>query len=128
MNGIPMIGSEKESEYKLMHNLLLPDKQISNKVYDVLSYNMVTPDDGAHVTVANDSVIHVTLNQWSTWWWYEGKGGYSYENDDYKLNLIDAGHWYELTLKKPAQKYLLLYQAGKQWKEVDMGRKNEDQY
>jgi hypothetical protein len=128
MNGIPMIGSEKESEYKLMHNLLLPDKQINNTVYDALSYNMVTPEDGAHITVANDSVIHVTLNQWGTWWWYEGKGGYSYENSDYKLHLIDAGHWYELTLKKPADQYLLLYQTGRQWKAVDMNKKGEDQY
>jgi hypothetical protein len=128
MNGVPMIGSEKESEYKLMHNLLLADRQIGNTVYDALSYNMSTPGDGAHVTVANDSMIHVTLNQWGTWWWYEGKGGHSYENEDYKLNLIDAGHWYELTLKKPAQQYLLLYQTGNQWKTVDMNRRNEDQY
>ena len=128
MNGIPMIGSDKESEFKFMHNLLLPDKRINNTVYDVLSYNMLTPDDGAHVTVANDSTIHVTLNQWGTWWWFAGKGGYSYENDDYKLNLIDLGHWYELTLKKPSQQYLLLYEADGHWKTVDMSKKSEDQY
>jgi len=128
LNGTAMIGSEKESEYKLMHNLLLPGRQISNNIYDALSYNMTTPDDGAHITVANDSTIHVTLNQWGTWWWYEGKGGHSYENSDYKLNLADPGHWYELTLKKPAQQYLLLYQNGSQWKTVDMAKRNTDQY
>ena len=128
MNGIPMIGSDKESEYKFMHNLLLPDKQINNTVYDVLSYNLTTPEDGAHITVANDSTLHVTLNQWGTWWWFAGKGGYSYENADYKLNLIDLGHWYELTLKKPSQNYLLLYETGGKWKVVDMSKRNEDQY
>ena len=127
MNGVAMIGSGGDSEYKLMHNLLMPWKPINNTVYDVLSYNMTTPDDGAHVTVANDSVIHVTLNQWGTWWWYEGKGGHSYETADYKLNLTDAGHWYELTLKKPASQYLLLYTVGDKWKPVDMGKKNADQ-
>lgn len=127
MNGVPMIGSEKESEFKLMHNLLFPGTKLGNRVYDVLSYNMVTPDDGAHVSVLNDSTIRVTLNQWGTWWWYEGKGGYSYENNDYRLNLIDGGHFYELILKKPARQYLLLYQVGSQWKTVDWGRKNTDQ-
>jgi hypothetical protein len=127
LNGVAMIGSEKESEYKLMHNLLLPEKQISNTVYDVLSYNMTTPADGAHATVINDSTVKVTLNQWGTWWWYEGKGGHSYENDDYRLNLIDAGHLYELTLKKPADQYLLLYEKGDEWKAVDMNKKNADQ-
>jgi hypothetical protein len=120
LNGIPMIGSVHESEFKFMHNLLLPDKKISNTVYDALSYNMLTPDDGANATMINDSTVRVTLNQWGTWWWYEGKGGYSYENGDYKLNLIDPGHYYELILKKPAQQYLLLYQVGDQWKTVDM--------
>ncbi|MFI5196116.1 MAG: hypothetical protein ACHQD8_03435 [Chitinophagales bacterium] len=126
MNGIPMIGAGRESEYTQMHNLLLPGKKISNTL-DVLSYNMLTPDDGAHATVINDSMVKVTLNQWGTWWWYEGKGGYSYENSDYKLNVIDPGHFYELTLKKPAQQYLLLYEVGDQWKVVDMNKKNADQ-
>ena len=45
-------------------------------------------------------------------------GGQSYENNDYKLNLKDPGHMYEMTLKKPAANYLLLYQQGGQWKEL----------
>lgn len=127
MHGVPMIGSEKESEFKLMHNLLLPGTMINNTVYDALSYNMVTPEDGAHVTVINDSMIRVTLNQWGTWWWYAGKGGYSYQNENYKLNLIDGGHFYEMTLKKPAQDYLLLYQVADRWKVVDINKKNQEQ-
>jgi hypothetical protein len=127
MNGVPMIGSEKESEFKLMHNLLFSEQPLNNVIYDVLSYNMTTPEDGAHTTVINDSTVRVTLNQWGTWWWYEGKGAYSYENGDYKLNLVDGGHFYELTLKKPATEYLLLYQVGSQWKTVDWSKKNEDQ-
>ena len=127
MHGVPMIGAEKDSEYKLMHNLLLPGKMINNKTYDGLSYNMETPEDGAHTLVINDSMVRVTLNQWGTWWWYEGKGGHSYENEDYKLNMIDGGHFYELTMKQPASRYELLYQVGDHWHVVDMGKKGVDQ-
>lgn len=127
MNGAAMIGSEPEGEYKFMHNLLHQDAPISNTVYDALSYNMSTPDDGAQTIVMNDSMVRVTLNQWGTWWWYAGRGGASYENADYRLNLIDAGHSYEITLKRPAQNYLLLFQVGDQWKTVDMSKVNVDQ-
>ncbi len=128
IHGIPMIGSQKEGEFKLMHNLLLPERKLDNKIYDVLSYNMERPDNGAYVIVLNDSMVRVTLKQWGTWWWYEGKGGHSYENEDYKLNLIDAGHFYELTLKKPAANYLLLFQAVDKWVTVDMNKKQTEQY
>ena len=127
MHGIPMIGSQKESEYKLMHNLIVPAKKLENTVYDGLSYNLLTPTDGAHVTVLNDSMVRVTLNQWGTWWWYESFGGHSYENPDYNLNMIDGGHFYEITLKKPSAQYLLLYQVGDKWKVVDMNKKNVEQ-
>ena len=127
MHGIPMIGAEKNSEYKLMHDLLLPDKLLTNTVYDGLAYNMLTPMDGAHVNVVNDSMVKVTLNQWGTWWWFETRGGYSYWTTDYKLDLKDPGHWYELTLRKPAGQYLLLYNTGDQWKVVDMSKKDVDQ-
>jgi len=127
MKGVAMIGSDFESEYKFMHNLLLPGKEISNTVYDAMSYNMNTPDDGAHATVINDSTVRVTLNQWGTWWFFAGKGGFSYQNNDYRLNLTDPGRVYELTLKKPAPQYLLLYAVGNQWKIVDWNKKNVDQ-
>jgi hypothetical protein len=127
MHGVPMIGAEKNSEYKLMHDLLIPEKPLTNTVYDVLAYNMLTPEDGAHVNVINDSMVKVTLNQWGTWWWFETKGGYGYWTSDYKLDLRDAGHWYELTLRKPADQYILLYSVGGQWKRVDMSKRSGDQ-
>ncbi len=128
LRGVPMLGAWPESEFKLMHNLLQPDKPLKGAVYDALAYNMQTPDDGANVLVLNDSTIRVTLNQWGTWWWYKGKGGQSYETDAYKLNLIDGGHFYEMTLKKPMQYYQLLYQVGDKWKVVDTDKRNEEQH
>jgi hypothetical protein len=127
LGGVPMIGAEKNSEFKLMHDLLQPDKPLKGTVYDVLAYNMQTPRDGAHVHVINDSLVKVTLNQWGTWWWFETRGGYSYWTADYKLDLKDPGHWYELTLRHPATRYQLLYNVGDQWKQVDMSRVNVEQ-
>ncbi len=127
MHGVAMIGAEKNSEYKLMHDELIPGKPLTNTVYDVLAYNMLTPEDGAHVYVINDSMVKVTLNQWGTWWWFETRGGHNYWTSDYRLDLKDPGHWYELTLRKPADQYLLLYSVGGEWKTVDMSKKGVDQ-
>ena len=127
MNGVPMIGAEKDGAYKMMYKLFV-NKDVTNKMYDVAAYNMVTKEDGAHVYVHNDSVITVTLNQWGTWWWYEQYGAPSYENEDYRLDMKDMGHWYDLYLKHPADHYLLLLHQGDQWKTVDMKKKDENQY
>jgi len=126
-NGIPMIGAEKESQFKMLYKLFV-NKDYSGKMYDVAAYNMITREDGAHVYVHNDSLITVTLNQWGTWWWYAQYGGFSYENEDYKLEMKDMGHWFDLKLKHPADQYLLLFQQGDQWKTVNMKKKNEQQY
>ncbi len=127
MHGIAMIGAQPDDEYKGMRELFV-GKTIPNKIWDAASYNMLTPDDGANVTVKNDSTIVVTLNQWGTWWWYEGHGAKTYATVDYKLNLTDPGHNYELVLKRPADSFLLLYSVGSIWKTVDMGKKGVEQY
>jgi len=125
-NGVPMIGSLPVSFFKLRYNVH-HKQELTNKFYDVASYNILAPDNGAHVNVINDSTIKVTLNQWGTWWWYRFQGAHSYNNEDFKLDMRDVGHWYELTLHKPADQYLLLYSIGGTWKSVDMSRKEEEQ-
>ncbi len=128
MHGIPMIVASSEGEFKLMLKLFVPEKKIQNNIYDVVGFNVETPKDGAHVNVVNDSTIRVTLNQWGTWWWYNSFGATSYENSDYKVNMIDEGHYYELSLKQPRDKYFILFQAGGEWKTVDWNKKNTAQY
>ncbi|PQJ10549.1 hypothetical protein CJD36_011275 [Flavipsychrobacter stenotrophus] len=128
MQGAAMIGAEQESEFRMMHDDLLPAEKIKGQVYDAMAYNMLTPDDGAHVTVLNDSTIQVTLNQWGTWWWYAMQGGHGYSNSDYTINMKDPGHMYELMLKKPASGYLLLFQVGNQWHTVDMTKTGVEQH
>ena len=127
MNGIIMIGSQRSSAFKLMYDLE-SDHPLTVPVYDVVSYNMSTPFDGAHVIIINDSEIKVTLNQWGTWWWYNYQGAVSYSNSEYKLDMADVGHWYVLTVKHPASEYLFLYQVGSEWKVLDWNKKNIDQY
>ncbi len=127
MNGVPMIGAQPSSKFRDTYEVFF-NTNFKNKIYDAASYNMITMEDGAHVKVPNDSVIDVTLGQWGTWWWYEGHGAKSYETEDYKLNLVDPGHMYELTLRHPAGEYLLLFQVGAQWRTVDMSKKNVEQY
>lgn len=127
MNGILMTGAQDVSLWKLAHNLV-SDHKIDNEVYDAASFNMTTPEDGAHVNVINDSTIRVTLNQWGTWWWYKYRGGISYENDAYILDMKDAGHYYDLTLKRDPASYLLLFAKGDKWQQADLSRKNIDQY
>lgn len=124
--GIYMIDATAEGEYKLMHNELVPEK-IKNVVYDVVSFNMNSIHDGAHVLVLNDTTIHVTLNQSGSWWWYHAHGAVDYENEDYAVHIIKAGRDYILSLKKPADNYLLLYMADGQWKTVDLNNKKTEQ-
>ncbi len=126
MNGIPMIDPNHHFSFKQVYNFY-NDQQINSEMFDVVSYNMSEPGDGAHVNVYGDSLMHVTLNQWGTWWWRGMWGAVSYENEYYKVNMIDMGHWYELTLKRPANEYLLLYNVGDQWKVADWNKKNDDQ-
>ncbi len=128
MHGVPMIYAGENSEYKLMHDMLMPDDLIRQTVFDGMGYNMLTPNDGAHVTVLSDNKVRVTLNQFGTWWWYNGQGAVKYENEDYWAYIMDVGHEYDLTLKKPVSDYLLLYNVGDKWKVVDMSKRDVAQY
>jgi len=127
MNGIPMIGAEKDGQFKMMYKLFVKP-EVPNKIYDAMAYNMKNMNDGAHVVVHNDSLLRVTLNEWGTWWWYEAHGGISYENEDYKLIMRDMGHWYDLILKHPADQYMILLQHGDQWTIVNTKKKAEPQF
>lgn len=118
MNGIQMLGSNEPSEFALIYKLLYKPNTPMPIVKDVLSYNMQTPEDGASVVFINDSSLKVTLNQWGSWWWYASFGAVSYENDLYKVNLVDPGHEYIITLKSSSERFLLLRQQGSSWIEV----------
>jgi hypothetical protein len=127
LEGVQMIGSRDEGEFRMLYNAVMPEK-ITNIVYDVEAFYMRSDTEGAHVTVIDDSTARVTLNQWGTWWVYYDYGAYSYQNADYKVIMTDAGHRYDVVLKNPASGYLLLFGKGKEWRKVDWDKKNIDQY
>ena len=126
MNGAPMIGAQPDGMFKIMREIYT-DTLEKNTVYDVMSYNMSADYDGAHVKVLNDSMVRVNINHGGNWWWYEGHGGQSYETADFKVNMINVGVYYDLTLKHPADHYLLLFSVGDKWKQVDWNKKNVNQ-
>jgi hypothetical protein len=126
MNGVPMIGSSPDGEFKSLLEIYT-GKILPNTIYDVASYNMVANYNGAHVTVINDTTIDVGLNHGGTWWWYDGHGAKNYETPDYTTDFKTKGLLYRLTLKHPVNNYLLLYSVGEQWKVVDVGLKNKQQ-
>ncbi len=126
MEGVPMIGAEADGQFKMMYELFA-GKKLPNKIYDAAAFNMLSQIDGAHAKVVNDSTVKVILNQWGTWWWYESMGCRNYDNEDYKLEMMKDGNSFQLTLKHPASKYLLLYSIAGQWRTVDWNNK-EDQY
>lgn len=128
INGIGMIGSRPESNFKVLYNITHEGRKINTTVYDVASYNILNKESGVHVTVENDSTLKVTLNQWGTWWWFRYAGATDRETAAFKLYMRDPGHWYELVLKKPVNNYILLYETNEQWKQVDMSKIGLNQY
>jgi hypothetical protein len=115
--GIPMINAWPQGNFQRSHDVLYRPP-LRTKIYDGSAFNMISPTDGSEAEIVNDSTIKVTLRQWGTWWWYMDFGGRSYETPDYKLNMIDQGHCYELTLKHPISNYTLLQQVGDKWQVV----------
>ena len=126
MNGAPMIGAQPEGIFKGMLEIYT-GRAVPNTIYDVASYNMNADYNGAHVTVINDTTLMVVLNHGGTWWWYEGHGAVNYETPDYKTDFKTVGMRYDITLKRPAGNYLILFSVGDKWKTVDMSLKNKQQ-
>lgn len=116
--GVPMINSWPHGNFARMHDVLCP-QPLKGKVCDAMAFNMIAPSDGAEAKFVNDSTVRVTLLQWGTWWWYMDFGGRSYETPDYRIDMRDQGHTYDLVLKRPAGQYRLLCQVGDKWKLVN---------
>lgn len=97
----------------------------ASKIVDVAAYNMEHAFDGAHVRVIDSMNLRVTLNQWGTWWMFNGRGLPDYENEYYSLKNAGDGLSYDLQLKQQIPGMTLLYSQGEEWREVDMSRRDE---
>ncbi|MEO5673567.1 MAG: hypothetical protein ABIQ74_02875 [Chitinophagales bacterium] len=96
---------------------LIRHKEYKGSMYDVVNFNMMTPQDG--VTVIKDSVnsLIMKFNQGGNWWWREGIGAGDYENDVYGMHIDGDVH---IQFKSLLPNHAIIYQVGGKWKEVIM--------
>ena len=87
----------------------------NGKMFDVLQFNMTTPSDGVKVEQTGPMQLKVTFNQWGNWWHRNGIGAGSYENEFYKVELLD--YPYLITFKQFPEGSVIIYQDGMMWKE-----------
>lgn len=92
-------------------------KDIRHKVQQVYGYNMNTPDDALRVEISNPTEWKVQFAQWGNWWWQNGIGGASYENDAYRVRIGEWGEYF-LTLKHQDSNAVYLYPNGGNWQVV----------
>ncbi len=91
------------------------DRPFEGIMFDVLQYNMTSPEDGVTVEETGPMELTVTFKQWGNWWHYHGNGASSYENEFYKVEVLN--YPYRLTFKQLPERSAIIYQDGKEWKE-----------
>lgn len=126
-NGIGIIRGSDTSELP-WHLANFGRSVPKGQVRDVSSYNMLHSWDGAHVVVEDSIHLHVSLNQWGSWWQLNGLGALDRSNALFDLHFIDPGHDYRLTLKQQPPGMVILYQQGLEWRVVDMNKIGVEQW
>jgi hypothetical protein len=124
--GVGIMIANSEDDFN-PHLRVFTGKPVKGTVYDVAAYNLMSVNDGAHVTVLDSLSLKVTLNETDTWWCYANPvlPATDYENDLYKVTYADNNRSYILTFKqKPDEHTAILFQVGNNWRRVDMGRIN----
>ncbi len=91
-------------------------RPFQGKMFDVFQFNMTTPSDGVKVEILAPMQLKVTFNQWGNWWHRNGIGGNTYENEYYKAETLE--YPYLLTFKQFPEGSVIIYQDGKDWKEM----------
>ncbi len=122
--GVGIIPANQQEELG-EHLRTFYKRKPASKIVDVAAYNMEDDFNGAHVRMVDSMNLKVTLNQWGTWWMFNGRGLPEYENDYYVLKSDGDGLSYNLQLKRRIPGMVLLYSQGDQWREVDLSKKGE---
>lgn len=93
-------------------------QKFTGTMYEVVQYNMMTPEEGVDVKIDSANALTVTLNQWGSWWWRSGLGASDYETDRIAVHFEE--NQYHLRFKKLSPDAVIIYQQGKYWKELKM--------
>ncbi|MBS1783101.1 MAG: hypothetical protein JSS78_08540 [Bacteroidetes bacterium] len=124
LNGVRIIPASEDNEFIDQQNFFGYPKN-KGKVFTISSYNMNTSYDGAHITILDSNTLKVTLNQWGSWWMFNYHGAKSYENNLFRVEIIDVGHEYILHLKKHPKNMVILFQHGDWWSQVNLHKLGE---
>ncbi len=116
-NGILMLRDYSGDDQSFADALkYVQKKPFVGKIYEVIHYNMVTPEDGVSAQVDSSGKITVTFNQWGNWWWRRGIGASDHETEQYRWT--NKGHFYELQFKRKPKAAVFIHQQGGSWKEL----------
>ncbi len=127
-DGIFMIPAF-ESDHFNIHYAMNTGDSLKSKIYNVSSYNIKSPYDGAHVVVLDSMKFKVILNQDGSWWWFKAIGASDYENELFKVSFLEHNFSYLLELKAPlSARSKILYHANLEWKELDRSKIGAEQW
>lgn len=92
---------------------------VSANIIEVLNFNMINKSDCMMSEVISPTEVKIAFAQGGNWFWYNGIGASSYENDLYKVEIDEWSSSYIFTQKAVLQDAVYIYQCGKTWKEVN---------
>ena len=76
------------NEYNARRVFIL--KRYNGLMSEVMHFNQQDPYDGTKVEMKNDSTIRVSFKQFGNWFWHDGIGASSRENEMYNIELGDG--------------------------------------
>ncbi len=97
---------------------LMQKADVVDKTVEILHYNVATPNDSVFVEIIDEATLKLTFAQWGNWFWKDGIGALSYKTSDYKVEIDEWGHSYNITFYKKPLDAVYLYEVRGKWKEV----------
>lgn len=105
-------GNVFNTELRLRH-MISP----SQKVTQIIAYNMQERNDSIRVEPISDNEVKITFAQYGNWWWQKGVGASSFTTEAYEVRI---GEWNECFIKFPHHYpgAVFIYQNGTAWREL----------
>jgi len=91
---------------------------VAANIIEVLNFNMISENDCMKAEVISPTQLKVAFAQGGNWFWYNGVGAGSYENDLYKVEIDEWSSSYIFTRKAVIEDAVYIYQCGNKWQEI----------